>query len=164
MFSLSIVHAVFVPKNPLKVKVKSFSHVQLFAISWTVAYQAPPSIGFSRQEYWSGLPSPSPGGLPDPGIEPGSLALRADSLPTEPPGNFHDKLSLSVSSVAQSCPTLCDSVNHSTPRVPYTARKSNQSILKEINPEYSLEGLMLKLKPPDVKSQFISKGPDAGKD
>ena len=49
-------------------------------------------------------------------------------------------------------------------RVPYTARRSNQSILKEINPEYSLEGLMLKLKPPDVKSLFIRKGPDAGKD
>ena len=46
----------------------------------------------------------------------------------------------------------------------WTARKSNQSILKEINPEYSLEGLMLKLKPPDVKSLFIRKGPDAGKD
>ena len=109
-------------------------------------HQAPLAMGFSRQEYWSGLPSPSPGGLPDPGLEPGSLALRADSLPTEPPGNFHDKLSLSVSSVAQSCPTLCDSVNHSMPRVPYTARKSNQSILKETSPEYSLEGLTLKLK------------------
>ena len=49
-------------------------------------------------------------------------------------------------------------------RVPWTTRISNQSILKEINPEYSLEGLMLKLKPPDVKSLFIRKGPDAGKD
>ena len=80
MFSLSIVHAVFVPKNPLKVKVKSFSHVQLFAISWTVAYQAPPSIGFSRQEYWSGLPSPSPGGLPNPGTASRSSALHADAF------------------------------------------------------------------------------------
>ena len=50
---------------------------------WTVAHQAPMSIGFSRQEYWSVLPSPSPGDLPNPGIEPGSLALQADSLPTE---------------------------------------------------------------------------------
>ena len=56
-------------------KVKSFSHVRLFATPWTVAQQAPLSIGFSRQEYWSGLPFPSPGDLPDPGIEPGSPAL-----------------------------------------------------------------------------------------
>ena len=51
-----------------------------------IAYQAPLSMGFSRQEYWSELPFPSPGDLPDPGIEPGSPALQADSLPTEPPG------------------------------------------------------------------------------
>ena len=55
-------------------------------VPWTVAYQAPPSMGFSRQECWSGLPFPSPGGLPDPGIEPRSLALQADALPSEPPG------------------------------------------------------------------------------
>ena len=48
--------------------VKSLSHVRLFATPWTVAYQTPPSMGFSRQEYWSGLPSPSPGDLPDPRI------------------------------------------------------------------------------------------------
>ena len=53
---------------------------------WTVAYQAPPSVGFSRQAYWSGLPFPSPGDLPDPGSELGSPALQADSLPTELPG------------------------------------------------------------------------------
>ena len=58
-----------------KVKVKSLSFVQLFETLWTVAYQAPPSIGFSRQEYWSGLPFPSPGYLPEPGINPGSPAL-----------------------------------------------------------------------------------------
>ena len=50
---------------------------------WTVVHQAPLSIRFSRQEYWSGLPFPSPGDLPDPGIEPESPALQADSLPTE---------------------------------------------------------------------------------
>ena len=50
--------------------VKSFSHVLLFATPWTVAYQAPLSVRFSRQEYWSGLPFPSPGDLPDPGIQP----------------------------------------------------------------------------------------------
>ena len=57
------------------VKVKSLSHIQLFATPWTVAYQALLSMGFSRQEYWSGLPFPSPGDLPDPGIELGYLAL-----------------------------------------------------------------------------------------
>ena len=66
----------------LKVKVKPISHVRLFATTWTVAYQAPPSMGFSRQEYWSGLPFPSPGDLPNPGIEPGSHALQADTLPS----------------------------------------------------------------------------------
>ena len=59
----------------LKEKVKSLSRVRLFATPWTVAYQAPPSMGFSRQEYWSGVPFPAPGDLPDPGIEPGSPAL-----------------------------------------------------------------------------------------
>ena len=53
------------------------------ATPWTVACQAPLSVGFSRQEYWSGLPFPSAGDLPDPGIEPRSPALQADSLPTE---------------------------------------------------------------------------------
>ena len=53
---------------------------------WTVAYQASPSMGFSRQEYWSGLPFPSPGDLPDPGIEPGFPTLEADTLISEPPG------------------------------------------------------------------------------
>ena len=56
--------------------MKSLSRVQLFATPWTVAYQDPPSMGFSRQEYWSGLPFPSPGNLPDSGIEPRSPALR----------------------------------------------------------------------------------------
>ena len=69
----------------MKVKVKSLSRVQLFATPWTVAHQAPLSMGFSRQEYWSGLPFPSPGDLPDPGIEPRSPALQADSLTSEPP-------------------------------------------------------------------------------
>ena len=62
------------------------SCVQLFVAPWTVAHQAPLSMGFSRHEYWSGLPSPPPEDLPDPGIEPGSPALQADSLPSEPPG------------------------------------------------------------------------------
>ena len=67
-------------------EVKSLNHVWLFATPWTVAHQAPPSMGSSRQEYWSGLPFPSPGDLPDPGIEPRSPALEADALTSEPPG------------------------------------------------------------------------------
>ena len=70
----------------LKVKVKSLSRVRLFATPWTVAYQAPLSMGFSRQECCSGLPFPSPGDLPNPGIEPGSPTLQADALPSEPSG------------------------------------------------------------------------------
>ena len=66
--------------------VKSLSRVRLFATPWTVAHQAPPSMGFSRQEYWSGLPIPSPGDLPNPGIEPRSPTLWADALTSEPPG------------------------------------------------------------------------------
>ena len=60
-------------KHRLTLTLKSFSRVQLLATPWTVAYQAPPSMAFSRQEYWSGLPFPPPGALPNPGIEPASL-------------------------------------------------------------------------------------------
>ena len=70
-------------------KLKLLSHVQLFMTPWTVAYQAPLSMGFFRQGYWSGLPFPSPGNLPDPGIEPGSPTLQADALQSEPPGKPH---------------------------------------------------------------------------
>ena len=70
----------------MKVKAKSLSRVRLFATPWTVAYQAPPSMGFSRQESWSRLPFPSPGDLPDPGIKPGSPAFQADAFTSEPPG------------------------------------------------------------------------------
>ena len=64
--------------------MKSLS-VWLFVTPWTIAHQAPLSMGFSRQEYWSGLPFPSPGDLPDPGIEPRSPSLHADALTSEPP-------------------------------------------------------------------------------
>ena len=66
--------------------VKSLSRVRLFATLGTVAHQAPLSMGFSRQECWNGFPFPSPGDLPNPGIEPGSPALQADALSSEPPG------------------------------------------------------------------------------
>ena len=75
----------------LIVKVKLLSCVQLFVTPWTVAYQASPSMEFSRHEYWTGLPLPTPGDLPDPGIEPRSPALQTDTLPSELPGNLPGK-------------------------------------------------------------------------
>ena len=71
----------------VKVNVKLLSRIQLFVTLWTVAYQAPPPMGFSRQEYWSGFPFPSPENLPNPRIEPWSLILQADTLPSEPSGD-----------------------------------------------------------------------------
>ena len=86
----------FSPHKPfLLLYFSSVSHVRLFATLWTVACQAPLSMGFSRHEYWSGFPFPSPEDLPDPGIEPGSCALQADSLPSEPPG-LNSKLSITI--------------------------------------------------------------------
>ena len=70
----------------------SISTVQLFVTPWTVARQASPSMGFSRQEYWRGLPIPSPGDLTNPGIESGSPALQAESLLSEPPGKSFSKV------------------------------------------------------------------------
>ena len=73
-FKPSLVYIKEITNKETK-KVKSLSCVRLFAIPWTVAYQAPPSMGFSRQEYWSGLPFPSSGDPPNAGIEPRSPAL-----------------------------------------------------------------------------------------
>ena len=73
-------HTGLKPVSPLV--LSHFSRVQLFAASWTVACQACPAMGFSRQEYWNGLPVPSPGDLPDPGIEPWSPTPQLDSLPS----------------------------------------------------------------------------------
>ena len=70
----------------MKERKQSLSVLCNSATPWTVAYQAPLSMGFSRQEYWSGLLLPSPGDLSDPGIEPRSPELQADSLLSEPPG------------------------------------------------------------------------------
>ena len=68
--------------------LRHFSCILLFATPWTVACQVLLSMEFSRQEYWYGLPFPSPGNLPDPGIKPRSPALQAESLPSEPPGEL----------------------------------------------------------------------------
>ena len=76
-------------KSYSDMKVKSLSLVWLFVTPWTVAYQAPPSMGFFRQEHWSGLSFPSPGDLPNPGIEPRSPTLQVDSLPAEPQGKWY---------------------------------------------------------------------------
>ena len=100
-----------------KMKVKSLSGFQLFVTKWTVAYQASPSMGFSRKEYWSGLPLPSPGDLPDPGIALRSPALRADALPSEPPGKPQYTYYTAAKSL-QSCPTLCDPIVGSPPGSP----------------------------------------------
>ena len=82
------------------------SHVRLFAMLWTVACQAPLSTGFSRQEYWSGIPFPSLGDLPDPGIKPVSpvsSAFHADSLPAEPPEKSSDYLYQFTNEASDKC-------------------------------------------------------------
>ena len=92
------------------------SHIQLLVTPWTVALQAPLSLEFSRQEYWSGLPFPSPGDLPEPRIKPAFLmftSLQEDSSPTEPSGKPFAKFQFSL--VAQSCLTLCNPTDCSLP-------------------------------------------------
>ena len=76
-------------QNLYLTKVNLLSCVWLFVTLWTVARQASLSMGFSRQEYWSGLPFPSPGDLPNPGIKPGSPTWQADALSSEQPGNTY---------------------------------------------------------------------------
>ena len=80
-----------------------------------VAHQAPLSIEFSRQEHWSGLPLPSPGDLPDPGIKPESPRLQVDSLPSEVPGKPIHWSTAAAAKSHQSCPTLCDPMDCSLP-------------------------------------------------
>ena len=96
------------------VKCESLSRVQL-CNSMTVACQAPLSMELSRQEYWSGLPFPSPGDLPDPGIEPGSPALQADSLLSEPPGKPRFIGAAAAAKSLQSCLTMCNPIDSSPP-------------------------------------------------
>ena len=133
-----------------KVKVKLFSRVLLFETPWTAAHQAHPSMGFSRQKYWSGVP------LPSPMINLDILLKSRDiTLPT--------KISLVKAMVFPVVLCECESWTikqaegqriyafelwccRKLLRVPWTAGRSYQSILKEIYPEYSLEGLMLKPK------------------
>ena len=92
--SYSMLHTSVHSSSGTLSEAKSLSRVRLFVTPWTVAYQAPLSLGFSRQEYWSGLPFPSPGDLPNPGIEPGFPTLEADALTSEPPGKPSGTLSI----------------------------------------------------------------------
>ena len=130
-------------------KVKSLSRVQLLGTSWTAAYQAPPSMGFSRQEYWSGVPLPSPRTNLD-----SMFKSRDITLPTK----VHLVKALVFPVVMYGCESwTVKKAEHRRIdafelccwrrllRVPWSARRSNQSILKEINPGCSLEGLILKL-------------------
>ena len=82
--------------------MKSLSRVQLFATPWTVAHQAPLSMGFSRQEYWSGLPLPSPEDLPNPGIEPTTSPLK-EPPDAEPPEMFLKPKALSLQQSSTRC-------------------------------------------------------------
>ena len=85
--SLSKPWALVMERRPgVLQSMESLSYVQLFATPWTLAHQAPLSMEFFRQEHWSRLPFPTPWDLPNPGIEPTSPALQADSLPSNPPG------------------------------------------------------------------------------
>ena len=97
--------------------MKSLSHIQLPATPWTAAHQAPPSMEFSRQEYWSGLPFPFPGDLPDSGIEPRSPALQAAALPSE---ILYCLVAAAAAAakLLQSCPTLCNPMDGSPPGSP----------------------------------------------
>ena len=117
-----------------KVKVKSLSRVRLFDTPWTVAYQAPPTMGFSRQEYWSGLPFPSPGDLPNPGIEPGSPTLEADALTSEPPGKLISSILLykCTMRIVPFFPQTCDLAIANYPRC-YQRNYSKEDITNRIN-------------------------------
>ena len=98
-----------------------FSHIQLCLTLKTIASQTPLSMGFSRQESWSGLPCPPPGNLADAGIEPESLTTAASAcepFTLMPPGKSHWGPSVQFSSIAQSCPTLCDPMDCSTSGFP----------------------------------------------
>ena len=99
-------------------KVKLLSHVRLFATAWTVAYQAPLSMGLSRQGYWSGLPFPSPRNLPNPGIEPRPPALQADALPSEPSGKFYSMYSVQFSHLVMSNSLQPHELQHARPPCP----------------------------------------------
>ena len=108
IFSSSQIETLYPLNNERKSKCLLLSPVRLFAIPRTIARQAPLSMEFSRQEYWSGLPFPSPGDLSHLGIEPGSPTLQADSLPSETPG--HESLNNNSSLIFSSPHPLVEDV------------------------------------------------------
>ena len=137
---------------------------------WTLAHKVPPSMGFSRQEYWSGLPFPSPGDLPNPGIKPRSPTLQADALTSAPPGKPWTMCELdhkegwapknwcfqaAVLEKTLESPLDCKEIQPVNP-------KGNQPWIFIGRTDTEAEGLILW--PPDVKSWLIGKEPDAGKD
>ena len=124
-----------------KVKVKSLSRVWLLATPWTAAHQAPPSMGFSRQEYWSGVPLPSP--ITSYALPINVQLVKAMVFPVVMCGCESWTIKKAEHRRVDAVEPWCWRRHL---RVPWTARRSNQSILMEISPEYSLEGLMLKLK------------------
>ena len=115
MYTSQIIMLHTLNLNSMCLRAESL-RVQLFATPWTVALQALLSMGFSRQEYWSGLQCSPPWGLPDPGIKP--APLRSPELAGRFLTASATSVSQSVSSVAQSCPTPCDPMNRSTPVLP----------------------------------------------
>ena len=98
---------ILIYKAPLRRKCSSLSCILPLATSWTMTRQSPLSMDFSRQEYWSGLPFPSPGRLPDPGIKPRSLALQVDSLPSEPSGKSHNMRLLLFLIISTTIKNIC---------------------------------------------------------
>ena len=133
----------------MEVKVKLLSCVRLFATPWTAAYQTPPSMGFSRQGYWSGLPLPSPMTKLDSILKRDITLLtkvrivKAMVFPVVMYGCESWTIRKAEHQIIDAFELWCW---RRLLRVPWTARKSNQSIIKEISPEYSMEELMLKLK------------------
>ena len=157
-----------------KWKVKSLSHVRFFATPWIVVYQAPLSMGFSRQECRSGLLFPSPGDLPDPGIEPRSPTLQADALPSEP-SNYKSSSHVWMweldykESWAQKNWCFWTVVLEKTLESPLDFKevqpvhpKGNQSWIFIGRTDVEAETPILW--PLDVKNWLIWKDPDAGKD
>ena len=133
--------------------VQSLSCVQRFATPWTVACQAPLSMGFSRQEYWTGLPFPSSWDLPDPGIEPRSPGLWADSSLSEPPEKPENISSVQFSSVAQLCLTLCNPMDFSTQDFPvqHQLAELTQTYVHRVSHTIQPSHLISSLSPPALK-------------
>ena len=122
----SSIHGIFQARVLECVCICMFSHlscVQLFATPWTVAHQVPLSMEFSRQEHWSGLPSTSPGDLPDPGIKPVSLALAGEFLTIVPPGKPNTYLLLSCFSRVRLCATPETAAHQALPSLGFSRQE-----------------------------------------